>query len=41
MSDDFNQNKMIIFLNIIIDMKFRLMPECDTYFWEFLFQINK
>ena len=40
MSDHLNHNQMIIFLNIILDIKSRLMPGCDAYFWEFLFQIN-
>lgn len=40
MSDHLNQNKMIIFFNIIVDIKIRHMPGCDTYFWEVLFQIN-
>ena len=32
MSDHLNQNQMIIFFYIIIDIKIRLMPGCDAYF---------
>jgi hypothetical protein len=41
MSDHLNHNQMTIFFNIILDIKIRLVPRCDAYFWEFLFQINK
>ena len=37
MSDHLNNNQMIIFLNIILDIKNRLMLGCDAYFEEFLF----